>query len=133
MPQRCRRGPRGQPVPLSYFVLQVLVGRLSGRLWVLLGASRLVFLVVCANVAGLFVARAVRRQTEMAIRAGLGASRGRLVRQSAIEHLPLCALGGAAGVAVAVAVTRVLRALMPPSIPRIDEIRVDPVQALRAE
>jgi hypothetical protein len=55
------------------------------------------------------------------------------VRQSAIEHLPLCALGGTASVAVAVAATRVLRALMPPSIPRIDEIRVDPVQALRAE
>jgi putative ABC transport system permease protein len=104
---------------------QVLVGRLSGRLWMLLGASGLVFLIVCANVAGLFVARAVRRQTEMAIRAGLGASRGRLVRQFAIEHLPVCLLGGTASVAVAVAASRMLRALMPPSIPRIDEIRVD--------
>lgn len=105
---------------------QVLVGRLSGRLWMLLGASGLVFVIVCANVAGLFVARAMRRQAEMAIRASLGASRGRLVRQFAIEHLPMCLLGGAASVAVAVAATRVLRALMPPSIPRIDEIRVDP-------
>jgi predicted permease len=104
---------------------QVLVGRLSGRLWMLLGASGLVFVIVCANVAGLFVARAMRRQAEMAIRASLGASRGRLVRQFAIEHLPMCLLGGAASVAVAVAATRVLRALMPPSIPRIDEIRVD--------
>jgi len=104
---------------------QVLVGRLSGRLWMLLGASGLVFLIVCANVAGLFVARAVRRQAEMAIRAGLGASRARLMRQLAIEHLPVCLLGGTASVAVTVAATHVLRALMPPSIPRIDEIRVD--------
>lgn len=108
-------------LPLRY----VLVGRLSGRLWMLLGASTLVLLVVCLNVAGLFVARAMRRQREMAIRAGLGASRGRLVRQSAVEHVPLCALGGAASLAVAVAASRVLRALMPPTIPRIDEIRVD--------
>ena len=61
----------------------------------------------------------------MAIRAGLGASRGRLLRQFALEHLPICLLGGSASVAVAMAATRVLRALMPPSIPRIDEIRVD--------
>ena len=104
---------------------QVLVGRLSGRLWMLLGASALVLLVVCFNVAGLFVARALRRQAEMAIRAGLGAGRGRLVRQFAIEHLPVCLLGGAASVAVAVMATRALRALMPPSIPRIEEIRID--------
>ncbi len=104
---------------------QVLVGGLAGGLWMLLVASVLLFVIVCVNVAGLFVARAARRHTEMAIRAGLGASRGRLVRQFATEHLPLCALGATASVAVAVAATRALRAIVPPSIPRIDEIRVD--------
>jgi predicted permease len=104
---------------------QVLVGRLSSRLWMLLGGSTLVLLVVCLNVAGLFVARALRRQAEMAIRAGLGAGRSRLVRQFAMELLPTCVLGGVASVAVAVAATRALRALMPPSIPRVEEIRVD--------
>jgi putative ABC transport system permease protein len=103
----------------------VLVGRLSGRLWMLLGASMLVLLVVCLNVAGLFLVRALRRQGEMAVRASLGASRGRLVRQFVIEHLPICAVGGGASVAVTLAATYALRALMPPSIPRIDEIRVD--------
>ncbi len=110
---------------------RVLVGRLSGRLWMLLGASWLVFLIVCANVTGLLVSRAARRQTEMAIRAGLGASRGRLARQFAIEHFPLCALGAVASVVVAVVAASVLRALMPPTIPRIDEIGVDgPVLAM---
>ena len=104
---------------------KVLVGRVSLRLWMLLGASTLVLLVVCLNVAGLFVVRALRRQGEMAIRAGLGAGRGRLVRQFAIEHLPMCVLGGGASVAVAVVATRALRAIMPPSIPRIEEITVD--------
>ncbi len=110
---------------------RVLVGRLSGRLWMLLGASWLVFLIVCANVTGLLVARAARRRTETAIRASLGASRGRLARQSALEHLPLCVIGAGASVAVAVTATSVLRSLMPPTIPRIDEIRVDgPVLAM---
>jgi putative ABC transport system permease protein len=104
---------------------RVLVGRLSTRLWMLLGASTLVLLVVCLNVAGLFVVRALRRQGEMAVRASLGAGHGRLVRQFAMEHLPMCILGGVGSVAVAVVATRALRALMPPSIPRIDEIRVD--------
>jgi putative ABC transport system permease protein len=115
----------GTGAPLLLPLRYVLVGRLSGKLWMLLGASTLVLLVVCLNVAGLFVARTMRRQAEIAIRAGLGASRGRLVRQFAVEHVPLCVLGGAASLAVAVAATRVLRALMPATIPRIDEIGVD--------
>ncbi len=108
-------------LPLRY----VLVGRLSGKLWLLLCASTLVLLVVCLNVAGLLVARTLKRQQEVAIRAGLGASRARLVGQFAVEHVPLCIAGGGASLAVAVTATRVLRALMPATIPRIDEIKVD--------
>lgn len=111
--------------PLLLPLRDVLVGRLSGRLWLLLCASTLVLLVVCLNVAGLFMARTLARQAEVAIRAGLGASRARLVRQFAVEHVPLCIIGGGASLAVALAATRVLRALMPPTIPRIDEIQVD--------
>ena len=119
--------------PLLLPLRDVLVGRLSGKLWLLLCASTMVLLVVCLNVAGLFVARTLRRQREIAIRAGLGASRARLVRQFAVEHMPLCIVGGGASLAVAVAATRVLRALMPPTIPRIDEIAIDlPILAVTA-
>ena len=123
--ERTYPNPDGPREPLLIPLRHVLVGRLSGRLWMLLGASTLVLLVACLNVAGLFVARAVRRQGEMAVRASLGATRGRLVRQFATEHLPLCVLGGVASLAVALAATRVLRALMPPTIPRVEEIAVD--------
>jgi putative ABC transport system permease protein len=104
---------------------QVLVGRFVRRLWMLLGASVLMLLVVGTNVAGLFMARAMRRQIEIAIRAGLGASRSRLVRQFVTESLPLFLVGGAASVLVAEAATGLLRAIMPPTIPRIQEIKVD--------
>ncbi len=122
---RAHPGVDNPGVALLIPLRQVLVGRLAGRLWMLLGASTLVLLVVTLNVAGVFVARAMRRRTETAIRASLGASRARLVRQFVIEHLPVCLLGGGASVLVAMTAARVLRALMPRSIPRVDEIRMD--------
>src|SRR5436190_1381471 len=85
----------------------------STALLVLMGMVGLVLLIACANVANLLIARAFTRQKELAVRLSLGASRGRLVRQMLVESCVLSALGGIAGIALAVAFTRTLLTLVP--------------------
>jgi putative ABC transport system permease protein len=90
-----------------------------------LGAIALVLLIACVNVASLLLARAAARQRELAVRAGLGASRGRLVRQLLAESLLIGTLGGIAGVLLAVGGVALLRTAGPADLPRLDEIGVD--------
>src|SRR5262245_9735997 len=85
----------------------------STGLIVLMCMVGLVLLIACANVANLLIARAFMRQKELAMRLSLGASRGRLVRQMLVESSVLSSLGGAVGIALAVALTRTLLALVP--------------------
>ncbi len=85
----------------------------STALIVLMCMVGLVLLIACANVANLLIARAFARQKEIAVRLSMGASRGQLIRQLLVESMVLSAIGGAAGVAVAVAKTRALLALVP--------------------
>lgn len=85
----------------------------STALIVLMSMVGLVLLIACANVANLLIARALARQKEIAVRLSIGASRGRLVRQLMVESLALSFAGGLAGVALAVAMTRGLLALVP--------------------
>ncbi len=85
----------------------------STGLIVLMCMVGLVLLIACANVANLLIARAFMRQKELAVRLSLGASRGRLVRQMLVESCVLASLGGAAGVGLAVVLTRTLLALVP--------------------
>ena len=85
----------------------------STALIVLMCMVGLVLLIACANVANLLIARAFMRQKEIAVRLSIGASRGRLVRQMLVESLVLSFAGGVVGIALAVAMTRALLALVP--------------------
>src|SRR5690348_8424714 len=77
-------------------------------LWLLCGASGLLFVIACSNVANLFLARTVRRESELAVRAALGASSGAIRRSLLAEALVLCGSGGLAGVLVAIPIVNVL-------------------------
>ena len=102
-----------------------LVRGVRPALLAIVGAVLLVLLAACVNVTNLLLARGAQRRGEFAMRAALGASRGRLVRQLVIESIVLALAGGAAGVFVAAAGVRALVVLAPAGLPRVDAIRFD--------
>jgi putative ABC transport system permease protein len=111
-------------------VRELILGDVQTPLLVLLGAVGFVLLVACANVANLLLARASARQQEMAVRAALGAGRGRLVRQLISESVLLGLIGGAVGLGLAYLGTRALVSAQPADIPRLNEVGVNGAVAL---
>src|SRR5690242_12280491 len=104
---------------------ETLVGNVRPMLLVLLGAVILIVFIVSLNIANLLLARASGRQQEMAVRVSLGASRGRMVRQMLTESMLLSVIGGAAGVATAAGTLDFILRLVPSSVPRLNEVRID--------
>ena len=102
-----------------------LAGGVKPALLAIVGAVSLVLLIACVNVANLLLARGVRRRGEFAVRATLGATRTRVIRQLLTESLLLALLGALVGMAVAQLGMRALVALSPSELPRVAAIRID--------
>jgi predicted permease len=102
-----------------------VIGDVSSVLWVLMGTIGMVLLIACANVANLLLVRAEGRQQELAVRSALGASRGRIASELLAESVVLGLLGGMAGLGLAYGSIRVLIALAPGNLPRVDNISID--------
>jgi predicted permease len=103
-----------------------LVGGVASALWVLMGAIGAVLLVACANIANLMLVRADARRHELAVRAALGAGRGRIAQELLVESLVIGVAGGVLGLTLAYAGLELLVAIGPSNLPRVDEISLHP-------
>ena len=117
--EQARLGPSVGPLK------QDVVGDVGKLLWVLMGSIGMVLLIACANVANLLLVRAEGRQQELAIRAAMGATRGRIAAELLLESLVLGLMGGTLGLGFAYGALRVLVALSPSGLPRLGEIGID--------
>lgn len=102
-----------------------LLGDLRGPFAALVIAVLAVLLIACANVANLSLQRLLERRRELAIRTALGATRGQLVRQTLAEHMVLAVAGSAVGVLLAFLTLDALVAVLPRTIPHLDEVRLN--------
>ena len=107
-------------------VLEDLVGDYSRRMFTLLGAVGFVLLIACGNVANLLLARGAARAGELAIRAALGAGRGRIARQLLTESVVLAVLSAIVGLGLAAWGIRILVAAAPDGVPRLEQTTLDP-------
>jgi predicted permease len=111
------------PTPLH----EAVVGGAGAVLRFIMGAALVVLLAACVNIAGLFLSRAIARQRELGVRAALGANRGRLIRQTVAETLLYALLGGLLGLLLAVVMKAALLHQIDPMLPRMGEVRIDPL------
>jgi putative ABC transport system permease protein len=94
-------------------------------LWILLGATGVVLLIACVNVANLLLVRAVTRQKEMAVRTALGAGQRRLMRQMVTETVMLSVIGGVLGLGLAAGLLRIFQLVAPANFPRLGAVGLD--------
>jgi predicted permease len=117
------RGLRAAAVPLP----SLIVGDVRSALLLLTVAGAVLLLTACCNVSNLLLLRGSARQQELAVRQALGASRGRIARLLLVENLPVAFVAGLMGAAIATELIRVLAAVAPQNIPRLEEVRVQAV------
>src|SRR5262245_37564838 len=120
-PEMRAGGERAVVKPLTRHIF----GDARPALYMLLAATALLLLIACANIANLQLARATSRRREIALRAALGAGRGRLARQLMTESLALAAAGGGMGVLLAFWILDALISLAPTDIPRIEAVEIN--------
>jgi putative ABC transport system permease protein len=120
-PEMRAGGERAVVKPLTRHIF----GDARPALYMLLAATALLLLIACANIANLQLARATSRRREIALRAALGAGRGRLARQLMIESLALSVAGGGMGVLLAFWILDALISLAPTDIPRIEAVEIN--------
>ncbi len=104
---------------------QDAVGTVGSTLWILFGTVGLVLLIACASVANLFLVRADERRQEVAVRSALGASRSQVARGVLLETVLRGLVGGLIGLGFAWGGLRILLAMAPDGLPRVDEIGID--------
>jgi predicted permease len=119
MMEEARLAPNLRPL------IDDVVGDIGKSLWVVMATIGIVLLIACANVANLLLVRAEGRAQELAVRAAIGAGRGRLAREMLVESLMLGLLGGALGLGLALFALRTGLSLVPSRLPRFDLIDVD--------
>jgi predicted permease len=112
-------GPQVRPLK------QDVVGDIGNVLWVVMGSIGLVMLIVCANVANLLLVRVESRRQELALRAALGAGRGRIAGELFLESAILGLIGSVIGLALAYGGLKILISVAPENLPRIHEIGID--------
>ena len=120
---------RGEPIQVGANLRplkQDFVGDIGNVLWVLLGTVGMVLLIACANVANLFLVRVEGRRQEVAVRRAMGAARGQIARQFLLESQVFGLLGGLAGLGLAFGGVRLLTWMGPETLPRLNEISLDP-------
>jgi predicted permease len=103
-----------------------VVGGVGDMLWVLMATIGMVLLIACANVANLMMVRSEGRRQEFSIRAALGARRRDIAREVLVESVVLSTIGGALGVALAYAGLTLVVATAPTTLPRVEDISLDP-------
>ena len=119
MMEDARLGPNVRPL------IDDLIGDAGKSLWVVMATIGIVLLIACANVANLLLVRTEGRAQELAVRAAIGAGRGRLAREMLVESLLLGVLGGAVGLGFAAAAVKMVLRMMPARLPRLELIGID--------